>query len=70
MLISPLNAFPWVINGLMEAWISIDRLEKYASLPTFNMVDYYDDDKSINENGKGLNDYLIFNYKMIGVIFW
>ena len=28
MLIMPLNAFPWVINGLIEAWVSVKRIEK------------------------------------------
>lgn len=30
-LISPLNSFPWVINGLIDAAISIRRLNKYLS---------------------------------------
>ncbi|KAL8456965.1 hypothetical protein ACS0TY_034986 [Phlomoides rotata] len=30
-LISPLNSFPWVINGLIDAAISIRRLDKYLS---------------------------------------
>ncbi|PIN08442.1 Multidrug/pheromone exporter, ABC superfamily [Handroanthus impetiginosus] len=30
-LISPLNSFPWVINGLIDATISIRRLSKYLS---------------------------------------
>jgi ATP-binding cassette subfamily C (CFTR/MRP) protein 10 len=28
MLISPLNAFPWVLNGLTEAWVSIKRIQR------------------------------------------
>lgn len=28
MLIHPMNAFPWVINGIVEANVSKDRLEK------------------------------------------
>ena len=28
MLIMPLNAFPWVINGLVEAWVSLKRIER------------------------------------------
>lgn len=28
MLIHPMNAFPWVINGIVEASVSKDRLEK------------------------------------------
>ncbi|XP_047963792.1 ABC transporter C family member 13 [Salvia hispanica] len=30
-LISPLNSFPWVINGLIDAAISLRRLNKYLS---------------------------------------
>lgn len=28
MLIGPLNAFPWVLNGLIEAWVSIKRVQE------------------------------------------
>ena len=28
MLIAPLNAFPWVLNGITEAWVSICRIQK------------------------------------------
>ncbi len=28
MLISPLNSFPWVIGGLVEAWVSLKRVRK------------------------------------------
>lgn len=28
LLIGPLNAFPWVLNGLIEAWISIKRVQE------------------------------------------
>lgn len=28
MLIGPLNAFPWVLNGITEAWVSIKRIQK------------------------------------------
>lgn len=27
MLIGPLNAFPWIVNGLVEAWISLKRVQ-------------------------------------------
>ncbi|XP_077967983.1 ATP-binding cassette sub-family C member 10-like [Styela clava] len=42
MLISPLNAFPWVINGLMEAWISLERLNKFIQLQNLELEKYYD----------------------------
>lgn len=25
----PLNAFPWVLNGLIEAWVSLNRVQVY-----------------------------------------
>lgn len=28
MLIVPLNAFPWVLNGLTEAWVSLKRIQR------------------------------------------
>lgn len=28
MLIGPLNSFPWVLNGLMEAWVSLRRVQE------------------------------------------
>jgi ATP-binding cassette, subfamily C (CFTR/MRP), member 10 len=31
-LIAPLNSLPWVINGVVEALVSVDRLEAFLSL--------------------------------------
>lgn len=28
MLIGPLNTFPWVLNGLTEAWVSLSRVQE------------------------------------------
>lgn len=36
MLISPLNSFPWVINGLIEAFISLQRLGRFLSCTELN----------------------------------
>eukprot|EP00899_Mesostigma_viride_P024049 jgi/Mesvir1/4829/Mv11115-RA.2 len=33
VLISPLNAFPWVINGVVEALVSVRRLQRFLSCP-------------------------------------
>ncbi|XP_078352062.1 ATP-binding cassette sub-family C member 10-like isoform X2 [Oculina patagonica] len=41
MLISPLNAFPWVLNGLMEAWVSVKRLQAFLSLENLDLTGYY-----------------------------
>ncbi|XP_041988661.1 ATP-binding cassette sub-family C member 10 [Aricia agestis] len=42
MLISPLNAFPWVLNGLTEAWVSIKRIQKLLDLPDSDFESYFD----------------------------
>ena len=41
MLISPLNAFPWVLNGLMEAWVSVKRIQAFLSLENLDLTGYY-----------------------------
>lgn len=41
ILISPLNAFPWVINGLMEAWVSIKRVNAFLQLEELSLTKYY-----------------------------
>uniref|UniRef100_UPI00358DFD85 ATP-binding cassette sub-family C member 10 n=1 Tax=Myxine glutinosa TaxID=7769 RepID=UPI00358DFD85 len=51
MLITPLNAFPWILNGLVEAWISLSRIEEFLSLPEFDMASYYTKDSSWIESG-------------------
>nr|CAD7396002.1 unnamed protein product [Timema poppensis] len=33
MLIAPLNAFPWVLNGLMESWVSLKRIQRLMKVP-------------------------------------
>lgn len=39
----PLNAFPWVLNGLMEAWVSLKRTQQFLDLPDFEPGTYYAD---------------------------
>jgi ATP-binding cassette subfamily C (CFTR/MRP) protein 10 len=41
MLISPLNAFPWVLNGLVEAWVSVQRLQAFLAMEDLDLKDYY-----------------------------
>ncbi|XP_053697505.1 ATP-binding cassette sub-family C member 10 [Sabethes cyaneus] len=41
MLIGPLNAFPWVLNGLTEAWVSLKRVQQLIDLPDINLAEYY-----------------------------
>ncbi|XP_049748623.1 ATP-binding cassette sub-family C member 10 isoform X1 [Elephas maximus indicus] len=44
MLILPLNNFPWVINGLLEARVSLDRIQRFLDLPNHNPQAYYNPD--------------------------
>ncbi|XP_019498348.1 PREDICTED: multidrug resistance-associated protein 7 isoform X2 [Hipposideros armiger] len=44
MLILPLNNFPWVINGLLEAKVSLDRIQRFLDLPNHNPKTYYSQD--------------------------
>ena len=41
ILISPLNAFPWVLNGLVEAWVSIKRVREFLRLSELDLSQYY-----------------------------
>ncbi|XP_017097826.2 ATP-binding cassette sub-family C member 10 [Drosophila bipectinata] len=41
MLIGPLNAFPWVLNGLIEAWVSIKRVQQLMDVPNLDYSSYY-----------------------------
>lgn len=41
ILISPLNAFPWVINGLVEAWVSSKRVNAFLQLRELDFNEYY-----------------------------
>ncbi|XP_055879588.1 ATP-binding cassette sub-family C member 10-like [Biomphalaria glabrata] len=41
MLISPLNSFPWVINGLVEAWVSLKRVQNFVCLEDNKLDEFY-----------------------------
>jgi ATP-binding cassette subfamily C (CFTR/MRP) protein 10 len=41
MLISPLNSFPWVINGLVQALVSFKRLKNFLNLHNLDWLTYY-----------------------------
>nr|XP_058932253.1 ATP-binding cassette sub-family C member 10 isoform X2 [Kogia breviceps] len=44
MLILPLNNFPWVISGLLEAKVSLDRIQRFLDLPNHNPQACYSPD--------------------------
>ncbi|NXL55713.1 MRP7 protein, partial [Chordeiles acutipennis] len=41
MLILPLNNFPWVLNGTLEAKVSLDRIQRFLELVDQDMEAYY-----------------------------
>ena len=41
MLIFPLNVFPWVINGLIEAWVSLNRVNRFLILEEQDWQEMY-----------------------------
>lgn len=51
ILISPLNAFPWVINGLVEAWVSTKRVNAFLQLEELSLTEYYC--QGIESSGSG-----------------
>uniref|UniRef100_A0A8C0WR33 ATP-binding cassette sub-family C member 10 n=1 Tax=Castor canadensis TaxID=51338 RepID=A0A8C0WR33_CASCN len=44
MLILPLNNFPWVINSLLEAKVSLNRIQRFLDVPNHNPQAYYSPD--------------------------
>ena len=46
MLVTPLNALPWVINGVMEAWVSCERIQKFLNAAEVAEFSY---DSSLDE---------------------
>uniref|UniRef100_A0A3B4XU10 ATP-binding cassette, sub-family C (CFTR/MRP), member 10 n=1 Tax=Seriola lalandi dorsalis TaxID=1841481 RepID=A0A3B4XU10_SERLL len=41
MLITPLNAFPWVLNGILEAKVSLERIQRFFKLTNQDLQAYY-----------------------------
>ncbi|ETE68516.1 Multidrug resistance-associated protein 7, partial [Ophiophagus hannah] len=41
MLILPLNNFPWVLNGILEAKVSLDRIQHFLELTDQDLHAYY-----------------------------
>ncbi|CAH0561097.1 unnamed protein product [Brassicogethes aeneus] len=59
MLISPLNAFPWVLNGMTEAWVSVKRIQKLLDLPDLNFNQEYNED--LLGQSSGNHDIILSN---------
>lgn len=56
MLIGPLNAFPWVLNGLIEAWVSIKRVQQLMDVPNLDYSSYYNPIMRGSGGGTGSGD--------------
>ncbi|XP_068583608.1 LOW QUALITY PROTEIN: ATP-binding cassette sub-family C member 10 [Cebidichthys violaceus] len=41
MLIVPLNSFPWVLNGILEAKVSLERIQRFFKLSNQDLLAYY-----------------------------
>ncbi|NWI59307.1 MRP7 protein, partial [Calyptomena viridis] len=41
MLILPLNSLPWVLNGILEAKVSLDRIQRFLELMDQDLEAYY-----------------------------
>lgn len=41
LLIGPLNSFPWILNGLMEAFVSLRRVQELVDLDNIDLSNYY-----------------------------
>lgn len=41
MLILPLNNFPWVLNGILDAKVSLDRIQCFLELSDQDLHAYY-----------------------------
>ena len=69
MLTGPLNAFPWALNGLVESFVSLKRVDKFLKLSTFNDGLYYSDMNEIVDAEKVPNTVLGKIAKK-NIIFW
>ncbi|XP_078129766.1 ATP-binding cassette sub-family C member 10 isoform X1 [Sander vitreus] len=41
MLVIPLNSFPWVLNGILEAKVSLDRIQRFFKLTNQDLQTHY-----------------------------
>jgi len=68
MLIFPLNAYPWVINGTMEGWVSLGRLQNLINL---RVIDYqsvyqsFETDDSPDIGGASSSMYGLVNHSHV-----
>uniref|UniRef100_A0A8C5GMR4 ATP-binding cassette, sub-family C (CFTR/MRP), member 10 n=1 Tax=Gouania willdenowi TaxID=441366 RepID=A0A8C5GMR4_GOUWI len=61
MLIIPLNAFPWVLNGILEAKVSLERIQRFLKLKNQNLQAHY-------ENNTGMTVFLCLMQRSLVVV--
>ncbi|XP_073527733.1 ATP-binding cassette sub-family C member 10 [Phyllobates terribilis] len=54
MLIMPLNNVPWVLNGVLEAKVSLDRVQSFLALPDQEVLCYYKAEAPSRDDGIAL----------------
>ncbi|XP_077138016.1 ATP-binding cassette sub-family C member 10 isoform X1 [Ranitomeya variabilis] len=54
MLIMPLNNVPWVLNGVLEAKVSLDRVQSFLALPDQDVLCYYQAEALSRDSGIAL----------------
>lgn len=52
MVILPLNNFPWVLNGILEAKVSLDRIQHFLDLADQDLDAYYSKGTAVRGSGK------------------
>ena len=62
MLTGPLNAFPWALNGLVESFVSLKRVNGFLKLSTFNPDLYFTDINDIVET-ENISDTVVGEFK-------
>ena len=64
MLTGPLNAFPWALNGLVESFVSLKRLDGFLKIPAFNSDIYFNDVNEVIDE-ENITDNVISTSKAI-----
>lgn len=64
MLIGPLNAFPWVLNGLTEAWVSLKRIQELIDVSSDVLINKINFSVKVRKGLLKIYYYKIKIYKM------
>lgn len=46
-MIIPLNSFPWVLNSILEAKVSLERIQRFFKLTNQDLQAYYAQGRSL-----------------------